>query len=272
VDAAVAVHHDPVFRLLEVEQAEARMLPFAAKVTLRQHPQPGSDAKFSSPHCIAVALTKGTLGLDAFDLATVRDPGITALREKAMVTPDACAGKRGAVLTVRLRDGSVVARTVEQNRGTPGNRLSDRDLEQNLCTVAAPLIGAATVDQVIRHCWNLGELGEDAGRDPAALADLEPVRFGTGADLGVADAVRGSPVPVLPRAPRGGVLPTSPSAAAGFRGETAPGACPVDHSVQMEIGGQTSTIFILATTASGVGRAQIYEAQVSCGLPKSALP
>jgi 2-methylcitrate dehydratase PrpD len=158
VDAAVAVHHDPAFRLLEVEQVEARMLPFAAKVTLRQHPQPGSDAKFSSPHCIAVALTKGTLGLDAFDVATVRDPGLTGLREKIMVTPDASVSKRGAVLTVRLRDGSVVTHTVTENRGTPGNRLSDRDLEQKLRTVAAPLIGAATVDQIIRCCWNLGQL------------------------------------------------------------------------------------------------------------------
>lgn len=160
VDAAVAVHHDPAFRLPEVEHVEIRMLPFAAKVTVRQHPQPGSDAKFSSPHCIAVALTKGTLGLDAFDVATVCDPGIIGLREKITVTPDASVGKRAAVLTARLGDGTVVARTVHHNRGTPGNRLSDGELEQKLRSVAAPIIGAATADQVIGRCWNLRELND----------------------------------------------------------------------------------------------------------------
>ena len=37
--------------------------------------------------------------------------------------------------------------------------------------------------------------GEDVGRDPAALFDLKPLRFGPGAYLGVADAALGSLCP-----------------------------------------------------------------------------
>lgn len=45
--------------------------------------------------------------------------------------------------------------------------------------------------------------GDDLGRDPAALFDLNPVCLGPGAYLGVADVVRGGLAPVLPCLPGG---------------------------------------------------------------------
>jgi 2-methylcitrate dehydratase PrpD len=169
VDAAVFVHGDPSFRLADVEEIEARMLPFAAQVTSQRHPQPGAQAKFSSPHCVSVALTTGGLGLDSFGAATVDDPGIRALREKVQVCPDESVGKRGAVLSARLRDGSVVRRAVEQNRGTPGNRLTDRDLEAKLIGVVAPRLGPEVAQQVIRACWGLTGLAS-VTEVPAAVS------------------------------------------------------------------------------------------------------
>src|SRR5260370_34674509 len=54
-------------------------------------------------------------------------------------------------------------------------------------------------------------LGDEVSRDPAALFDVKPLRLGPGAHPGVADAVRGSLAPDLPRPPGGAGDP-----AAGF--------------------------------------------------------
>ena len=46
-------------------------------------------------------------------------------------------------------------------------------------------------------------LGDDLGRDPAALFDLKPLRLGPGAHLGVTDAAAGGLAPGLPCPPGG---------------------------------------------------------------------
>ncbi|HEX5494347.1 MAG TPA: MmgE/PrpD family protein [Mycobacteriales bacterium] len=169
VDAATAMARRPEFRADEVASVEARMLPFAAAVTSVVHPRPGSDAKFSAPHCLAVALLTGRLGLDDFGEGRVSDPDVTALRGRIGVIGDPAVGKRAAVLTATLRDGTVLREEVEQNRGTPGNRLSDAELEAKFVQVAEPRIGAAAASAVLNHCWDLDFL------DDASLV-LAPLR------------------------------------------------------------------------------------------------
>lgn len=158
VDAAIAVHNDPTFHVDDIEQIEVRMLPFAADVTETRHPRSGAEAKFSSPHCVAVAISTGSLGLESFSPSTVSDYSVTSLREKIRIIPDKTLGKRGAEVSVRLKDGSVVRHVVGQNRGTPANPLSDGELETKLRHVAEPLIGAAAARKVINSCWDLNYL------------------------------------------------------------------------------------------------------------------
>jgi 2-methylcitrate dehydratase PrpD len=161
VDAAIALFDRQEFLAEDVVSVEVRMLPFAADVTAVVHPRPGAEAKFSSRHCVAVALTYGRLGLDDFDARTISEPALAALRSKITVLPDENVGKRGAVVTATLRNGTVATETVEQNRGTPGNRLSDAALETKFLEVAESRIGAGAARQVINHCWDFSFV-EDA--------------------------------------------------------------------------------------------------------------
>jgi 2-methylcitrate dehydratase PrpD len=160
VDAAVAVHRDPGFAAAAADRVEVRMHPFAAQVTAVRHPEPGSEAKFSSRHCVSVALITGRLGLDAFGPVLVGDPAVAALRDKVETVPDPTVGKRGAVITAELAGGRTVRRVVEQNRGTPQNPLTDDDLEDKLAGVALPLIGDRAVSQVISSCRELERLAD----------------------------------------------------------------------------------------------------------------
>jgi 2-methylcitrate dehydratase PrpD len=174
VDAAIAVHLTPSFLVTGVDRVEARMHPFAAQVTAARHPAPGSEAKFSSPHSISVALITGRLGLDAFGAAMVGDPAVAALRDKVELVPDPAVGKRGAVVTAGLAGGGAVRRVVEQNRGTPENPLSDADLEDKLDSVARALIGDRACRQVIASCWELERLADTSEMLAVVAKSLPP--------------------------------------------------------------------------------------------------
>ena len=131
------------------------MLPFAASVTGRRHPQPGSEARFSAAHCVAFALHTGYLGLDSFSALAVDDPEVVRLRDLVTVIPDDTVGKRGARMRITMRDGTTADHVVEANRGTPDNPLSDDDLAAKLRSIAVPRIGVQAVNDLLARCWEL---------------------------------------------------------------------------------------------------------------------
>jgi 2-methylcitrate dehydratase PrpD len=169
VDAAIVLARRPGFVADEVESVEVRMLPFAADVTAPAHPAPGSDAKFSTPHCLAVALLTGRLGLRDFDDELVFDPAVKALRERVSVVGDTGVGKQGARLVAVLRGGRTFTAEVASNRGTPANPLTDADLEAKLAAIAEPRYGREAVRALTGLCWDLEDV-EDLADTLAPLA------------------------------------------------------------------------------------------------------
>ena len=155
IDAAIALTKDPGFVLNAVASVEVRMLPFAASVTRQTHPGPGSEARFSAAHCVAFALQTGYLGLDSFSAAAVRDPEVTRLRDRIVVTGDDGVGKRGARVEITMRDGTALRHAVQANRGTPENPLSDDDLAAKLRSIAVPRIGVKGANELLAGCWGL---------------------------------------------------------------------------------------------------------------------
>jgi 2-methylcitrate dehydratase PrpD len=154
IDAAIALTKDPRFVLDAIESIEVRMLPFAASVTRLTHPGPGSEARFSAAHCVAFALHAGYLGLDSFSAPAVDDAEVARLRGTVTVVADETVGKRGAGLTVTLRDGTVLDHVVSANRGTPDNPLSDDDLNAKLRSIAVPRLGVQAANEVLAECWD----------------------------------------------------------------------------------------------------------------------
>jgi 2-methylcitrate dehydratase PrpD len=155
IDAAIALRKDPIFALDAIESVEVRVLPFAASVTGVRHPKPGSDARFSAAHCVAVALHTGHVSLDSFSAAAVDDPEVTRLRDVVTVCGDEGVGKRGARISVTMRDGTTLEHVVHANRGTPENRLSDDELDAKLRSIAVPQLGVAATTELLAACWDL---------------------------------------------------------------------------------------------------------------------
>jgi 2-methylcitrate dehydratase PrpD len=155
IDAAIALRKDPIFALDAIESVEIRVLPFAASVTGVRHPKPGSDARFSAAHCVAVALHTGHVSLDSFSAAAVDDPEVARLRDVVTVCGDEGVGKRGARISVTMRDGATLEHVVHANRGTPENRLSDDELDAKLRSIAVPQLGVAATTELLAACWDL---------------------------------------------------------------------------------------------------------------------
>jgi 2-methylcitrate dehydratase PrpD len=154
IDAALELTKEPRFSLDDIVSIEVRMLPFAASVTGRTHPGPGSEARFSAAHCVAFALHAGYLGLDSFCASAVGDQEVARLRVMVRVLPDDTVGKRGAHLRITLRDGSILDHLVRANRGTPENPLSDADLDAKLRSIAVPRLGVHGANELLAECWD----------------------------------------------------------------------------------------------------------------------
>lgn len=126
-------------------------------------------ARFSAVHCVAFALHAGYLGLDSFCAAAVDDAEVARLRGTVTVVADETVGKRGARLTVTLRDGTTLDHLVSANRGTPDNPLSDDDLNAKLRSIAVPRLGVQAANEVLAECW-------DCDLTPRASDVLRPFR------------------------------------------------------------------------------------------------
>jgi 2-methylcitrate dehydratase PrpD len=155
IDAALELRVGNSISVDDIESIEVRMLPFAASVTDDPHPSPGSAAKFSTAHCVALAMVLGRVGLPDFDATTVSNPAIAAMRGRVSVIADDTISKRGAAITIALRNRRTLHARVENNRGTPENRLSDVELEAKLSSVAADRFSSEAVARVLNHCWDL---------------------------------------------------------------------------------------------------------------------
>jgi len=155
MDAILALRAEHGFTAGDVSRVEARVHPYAATVTGKVRPATGLAAKFSITHSVAVALAHDNPTLAHYTDEAAGDTVLSGLRELVTVGADAGIGKRGAEVTVRLRDGREVAATVTHNRGVPGNPLSDDDLSAKFLAVAGPRLGEQASRHLLDRCWDL---------------------------------------------------------------------------------------------------------------------
>lgn len=138
-----------------VRAVEVRLAPFAADVTALRHPDTGTAAKFSTPHCVAVALHHRAALPSEFTDRCVHDPQVAALRDIVTVVSDPEQQKRGCRVRIELDDGTTVTGEVQHNRGTPAAPLTDGELEDKLVLAGDGRLGARRTDELAKACWTV---------------------------------------------------------------------------------------------------------------------
>lgn len=94
-----------------------------------------SSAKMSIPFSVALALVKGSAGMEDYNEEAVQDDAILALTQCVNVREDAelsalVPQKRASILTVKLVDGTVYSDRVDYPKGEPENPLTDEELKR----------------------------------------------------------------------------------------------------------------------------------------------
>ncbi|MBI2906619.1 MAG: MmgE/PrpD family protein [Chloroflexi bacterium] len=155
VDLAIQFFRERKIRPEDVEEVIAHIdhephLEFHP-VEEKQNPRTITDAQFSIPYCIAVALARGAVGLDDFTESAIKDQRIIALARKVVPKLDVSLFRPQelcpAVLEVRTRDGAYLER-VEHAYGTPLNPMSMESLVEKFRDCALHAKKKASVDRI----------------------------------------------------------------------------------------------------------------------------
>jgi len=100
-----------------------------------------SSAKMSMPFSVALALVKGSAGMEDYSEANVTDPEILALTKKVKVVENEelsalVPAKRASILHIALTDGSTYSHRVDYPKGEPENPLTDEELNDKFMSLA----------------------------------------------------------------------------------------------------------------------------------------
>lgn len=152
-----------------IESVDLKVSPIVFELTAKENPQTGLEGKFSVFHAAAVALRFGKAGEAQFSDESVLDPVTVALRRRVRIEQDAGIGRVQSHVSIRLRDGRRLERHVEHALGTLERPMSDSDLEVKFRGLAEGVLSDGQSDEVIRLCWDIGQLA-DAGAIARAAA------------------------------------------------------------------------------------------------------
>ncbi len=126
-----------------------------------------AQSQVSVQHAVAAALVTGEAGVEQFGDACVNEPEIVALRGKVEVRRDEAFATVAAAVELTTADGKIHKLSTKAARGSDGNPMSDKDLEDKLRDAAAAAIPRNDVAPLIDAVWAL-----DKSDDISKLAAL----------------------------------------------------------------------------------------------------
>ena len=127
--------------------------PLMRERTDRPNVETGRDAKVSLQHSVAAALLFGAAGLAQYEDDCVADGAVRALRARVVFEEDPAMPVESATVTLHLADGTQLSEHIRHGRGTPGQPMSDAELDtkvRELAAYGAPLVDAAGLIAAVR--------------------------------------------------------------------------------------------------------------------------
>jgi 2-methylcitrate dehydratase PrpD len=143
--------------------------PLLAVRTDRPHIATGREAQVSTQHAVAVALLRGTAGVEEFTDGCVNDAEVAALRGKVQVVRDETFPTTSAAAEITTADGKVHKVAQHAARGSADNPMSDADLEAKLRMAAKDAIPGHDMAPLIAAIWQLDEAGDISGLAPLTV-------------------------------------------------------------------------------------------------------
>ncbi|MBI3043662.1 MAG: MmgE/PrpD family protein [Betaproteobacteria bacterium] len=135
----------------------------AADTPDKWNPTTRETADHSIPYVVAVALTKGTVGLGDFIDESIRDPELHALMQKIQVhATEECTRNWPEAfpfrITVTTESGQKHVRDVRYAKGHPRNPMTDQEIEVKFRQLAEPVMGRTQVNNALGCLWHLEDI------------------------------------------------------------------------------------------------------------------
>lgn len=162
VDAMLALRTMPRVAPSQVERIGGRVNPLAIKLESRPQPADGLEARLSFQHAMAAAFVDGQCLPAQFTDARVHDPVVAGVRRRIAMVADTSIAQHGCEVELVLVDGRVLRHAVVHATGSPGNPVTDAQLEGKFRALAGTVLPPARVDRLLDRLWHVDAL-DDAG-------------------------------------------------------------------------------------------------------------
>ena len=126
-------------------------------------PRTRETADHSFPYCVAVALLDGMVTLRSFEGKRLTNPVLHELMQKVRVVPQPeFVGRYPEAMptriTVRTKAGRDYVKQVDFPLGHPQHRMSDQEVEDKFCRLAAGKLDRARMKKVIDFVWSFDQI------------------------------------------------------------------------------------------------------------------
>jgi 2-methylcitrate dehydratase PrpD len=165
IDGALALQQTHGFGHADIAHVQLGVYQPTLDIAPHVDPQNADQARFSLHYMVASALVHGSVRLLAFEPERLNDPHTRALMQRIDKSLDpavdaAFPGRRGARVTITLRDGRQLNLLQPDRKGDPELPLSDADLEAKLMELATPVIGETGARALLERIWQLHKSGQ----------------------------------------------------------------------------------------------------------------
>lgn len=153
IDAAIELFREEGVGAARIERIVCRTTGFNRRFAAYDAPTCGSEAKFSIPYCVAVALLRGRLTVADFQDARLADPAVRALMNRTAVADLSSAPAStldfSSEVEMTTREGVVLRRHVVNPTGEPGRRMTADELSSKFLDAVSAFLSPAQSDELL---------------------------------------------------------------------------------------------------------------------------
>src|ERR1700733_5792752 len=149
IDGAIQIHHEHHPAPASIAAVRLRVAPLVLDLCNQTNITQGLQGKFSGYHGAAIGLVRGKAGIREYTDASVNDPAIKRVRERATAVGDASVTEDQANIEVDLTSGEKLTRFVEKSLGNIHRPMTNQQLNDKFRDQAVLALPADRVEQVI---------------------------------------------------------------------------------------------------------------------------
>lgn len=163
LDGVIGLVNENRIEADDVLSIDCVITPMDQDVLVYHYPKNATEGKFSLEFCVAIGILEKKATLSQFIDEKVRDQKIVETMKKVRMEADPALSPDGytgaaTVVSLKLKDGTILTRRVDQPKGNPENPLSREELLDKFRSCASLSMNRDSIKRVIEKVLNIEKL------------------------------------------------------------------------------------------------------------------